>query len=316
MWTAFFDDYSFSLLGLTFAKEGKKAPPFSDSFSMLGLSVNLQGFKQGKVEIGHTSKRAAELDAALAEVIQNDRLDQKESERLRGRMNFFEGHAYGRGPAQALRTIDHFARSGATTAHLPTSVVKAVEVLRARLTSAIPLQISARSLTTWFLFTDGSCEPADGLGAVGGVLYAFSERAPTGVMQWLLSESQNPIYEFELYPVLFAFRKWQHLLAGSQLFSFVDNDAAKYALVKSCSSTAAGALIVDEVRDLEQQCQAKVWYARVPTHSSPADRPSRLDIAGLERHIVSGFTWDVSSTSRGRLQAVWTFPIVKRFLIL
>ena len=108
---------------------------------------------------------------------------------------------------------------------------------------------------------------------------------------------KNPIYELELFPVLLAFRKYQHLLAGSQLVSFVDNDAAKYALVRSCSSTAAGALIVDEIRVLEQQCQAKVWYARVPTHSNPADRPSRLDIAGLERHIVSGFTWDVSSTA-------------------
>ena len=153
---AFAIESLFSLLGLTFAKEGKKAPPFSDTFGMLGLSV---------VEIGHTPKRSAELDAALAQVVKAGRLDQKESERLRGRMNFFEGHAYGRGPAQALRTIDHFARSGATTAHLPTPVVRAVEVLRSRLTSAIPLQISARSLTTWFLFTDGSCEPADGFGS-------------------------------------------------------------------------------------------------------------------------------------------------------
>ena len=301
MWSAFFDDYSvvskeslkknaafgieslFQLLGLTFAKEGKKAPPFSTVFNMLGLSVNLGPFKEGAIEIGHTEKRVSELDTSLEAVVEQGSLSMKEAERLRGRMNFFEGHAFGRGPAQAMRTIDHHARMGATSKKLPPTVVSVLTVLRERLKSAIPLQISSVALSTWYLFTDGSCEAAARTGAVGAVLYdqcgkvvsAFSERVPTRVMHGLLQDSANPIYELELFPVLISFRKWASQLAGSQVVSFVDNDAAKYALVRSCSATQTGASIVDAIRLIEQRFQLRVWYARVPTHSNPADAPSK-----------------------------------------
>ena len=323
MWTAFFDDYSvvskeslkrsaafgieslFQLLGLTFAKEGKKAPPFSDVFSMLGLSVNLGTFKKGSVEIGHTEKRVSELDSSLGAVIDHGSLSMKEAERLRGRMNFFEGHAFGRGPAQALRTIDHQAKTGATSKKLSASVLSAIEMLRCRLRSAIPLQISSVALSTWYLFTDGSCEAATGSGAVGAVLYdqggrlisAFSESVPADVMSSLLQDSANPIYELELYPVLISLRKWASKLAGSQVVSFVDNDAAKYALVRSCSATKMGASIIDAIRIIEQNFQLRVWYARVPTHSNPADAPSRLDVTGLESFLVGDISWEVSSTA-------------------
>ncbi|CAE7441415.1 unnamed protein product [Symbiodinium sp. CCMP2592] len=323
LWTAFFDDYSvvskeslkkntayaieslFSLLGLDFAKEGKKEPAFCEQFGMLGLSVDLRGFKQGKIEIGHTEKRVAELKSALSETLECNRLSQKESERLRGRMNFFEGHAYGRGPAQALRTIDHFARSGAAATRLPPVVTAAIVTLRGRLESAIPLQISARSLATWYLFTDGSCEPEREFGAVGAILYdqsgravsAFSEKAPKDVMRRLLKESSNPIYALELYPVLLSYRKWQHLLGGAQVVSFVDNDAAKYSLVRSCSSTDEGASIIEAIRNLELDLQLRAWYSRVPTHSNPADAPSRLDTSGLEGILTSSLSWEVSSTA-------------------
>ena len=251
----------FQLLGLTFAKEGKKAPPFSTVFNMLGLSVNLGPFKEGTIEIGHTEKRVSELDTSLEAVVEQGSLSMKEAERLRGRMNFFEGHAFGRGPAQAMRTIDHHARTGATSKKLPPAVVSALAVLRERLKSAIPLRISSVALSTWYLFTDGSCEAAAKTGAVGAVLFdqcgravsAFSERVPTRVMHDLLQDSANPIYELELFPVLISFRKWAPQLAGSQVVSFVDNDAAKYALVRSCSATRTGAAIVDAIRLIEQR---------------------------------------------------------------
>ena len=323
LWTAFFDDFSvvskeslkksaafgieslFRLLGLTFAEEGKKAPPFSKKFTMLGLSVDLGDFAEGMIEIGHTSKRIDELSAALSDILAARCLSAKDAERLRGRMNFFEGHVYGRGPAQALRTIDHHARSGATAHALPKPVVQAVHVLKDRLRSAIPLQISAKSRLTWYLFTDGSCEASKRVGAVGAVLYdskgslvsAFSEKAPTSVMDRLLADSENPIYELELFPVLLALRKWQSLLQGTQIVSFVDNDAAKYALVKACSTTHVGAEIIEDIRMIELRCQMRIWYARVPTHSNPADGPSRLIVNGLEDSLVSGLSWVLSSAA-------------------
>ena len=116
-------------------------------------------------------------------------------------------------------------------------------------------------------------------------------------MDRLLADSENPIYELELFPVLLALRKWQSLLQGTQIVSFVDNDAAKYALVKACSTTHVGAEIIEDIRMIELRCQMRIWYARVPTHSNPADGPSRLIVDGLEDSLVSGLSWVLSSAA-------------------
>ena len=35
----------------------------------------------------------------------------------------------------------------------------------------------------------------------------------------------------------------------------------------------------------------------MPTHSNPADAPSRLDVTGLENFLVGDISWEVSSTA-------------------
>ena len=238
VWTAFFDDYSvvcrtmqqkgtahaieslFSILGFSFAREGKKAPPFSCVFHMLGLSVDLSRFHEGSVQIGHTAKRVEELHSFPDEILAKNCLNEKTAERLRGRMNFFEGHCLGRGPLKVLRSQ---ARSGASSSCLSDTAKNCVKLLRDRINSAIPLQISKRNLKSWFLFTDGACEPDKAFGGVGAVRYndegfpvaAFSEKVFDRILKRLLSCSQNPIYELELFPVLLAFRKWESLFASS-----------------------------------------------------------------------------------------------------
>jgi len=105
-WTVFYDDYSvlsrsellgnsswsvetlFNLLGLTYAKDGKKFMPFDEKFRMLGLEVNLSQCKSGKITIGHTEDRQAELVTRINDILAEGWMDAKEAERLRGRMIF------------------------------------------------------------------------------------------------------------------------------------------------------------------------------------------------------------------------------------
>ena len=49
---------------------------------------------------------------------------------------------------------------------------------------------------------------------------------------------------------------------------------------------------------LEQSCQLRLWIARVPTHSNPADGSSRLDASSVEDVLVSDVLWEVSFASR------------------
>ena len=102
-WTAFFDDYTllsrkclaksaggaaellFDLVGIDFAREGKKCRDFSAVVSTLGVELNLCGHS-GEVLLGHTEKRKAELPEAVSEIIQRGKIDTKFAESLRGRM--------------------------------------------------------------------------------------------------------------------------------------------------------------------------------------------------------------------------------------
>ena len=113
-WSAYFDDYSaltrpelessthlavtslFELIGLQYAKEGAKAPPFGKIFKMLGLVVNLEEAQYKRFEVSHTAERKAELKTSLDEIMTKGELTSKEAERVRGRMLFFECFIYGR----------------------------------------------------------------------------------------------------------------------------------------------------------------------------------------------------------------------------
>ncbi|CAE7317560.1 unnamed protein product [Symbiodinium sp. CCMP2592] len=178
---------------------------------MLGLVVDFSQFENRLVKIGHTDKRIAELTRSLDGILEENRLSAKEAERLRGRMNFFEGHAFGRGPTQAVRNLDRQARAGLLKQGLTGDAKTSLGVLRSRLLSARPLEISPKFSKTWYLFTDGAFE--NGKGSVGAIFYdqsgvargAFGSRAPDAFMHRALEYSRNPIYELELMPVLLAF---------------------------------------------------------------------------------------------------------------
>ena len=322
VWTAFFDDYSvisktslkknvgqavealFSLLGLTYATEGKKAPEFSSAFTMLGLVVDVSDFGKGLIQIGHTQKRIDELTTALGQVLEADRLSAKESERLRGRMNFFEGYAFGRAPAQAVKAVDGQARAGLLKFRLTDEASIALKIFIARLGSARPLEISLKSCRTWYLFTDGAYE--NGVGSVGAVLYdeagivrgVFGAKAPDSFMSQVLAYSKNPIYELEILPVLLSLRVWGPLLRHSQVVSYLDNEAAKVALIKSSGATLLTERMVTATRLIEDDLQIRCWFSRVPSASNPANAPSRLLLLHFHPAVIldsSTLPWDVPS---------------------
>ena len=85
----------FDLFGMWYAKEGSKAVEFDTRVKTLGLLVELGDVRKG-FSVGHTAERREELKAALTEVLQNKTLEPKQAERLRGRMQSFEGYAFGR----------------------------------------------------------------------------------------------------------------------------------------------------------------------------------------------------------------------------
>ena len=305
-WTAYFDDYPclsrselqkstdhamtglFDLLGVRYASEGKKAAPFSDVFRMLGLRINLQNSQSLRVEVGHTDERRAELTNTLDTLLQQESLDYKELERLRGRMVFFEGYAFGRVANWAHKVISKAISSHHDRVPMSGDMSKALAFLRTRIGFAKPLTIEKIRLRTWIVFTDGACE--SGVGSVGGVLVSpegdirnhFGEEVPGNIMSRLFETSQNPIYELEVMPVLLASQIWMQELQSCQVVFYMDNEAARTAYIKAQGATDAAEAMVRDYANLELRMQLSTWFARVPTHSNLSDGPSRLDFALVE----------------------------------
>ena len=59
---------------------------------------------------------------------------------------------------------------------------------------------------------------------------------------------------------------------------FLDNDAARSACIRADASTSIGQKIVETYVDLEYKCRFSPWFARVASHSNPADDPVSNDL--------------------------------------
>jgi len=99
---------------------------------------------------------------------------------------------------------------------------------------------------------------------------------PEQWMEYLLSDSEHPIFELELLPVWCAVCTWGHLLMHCQCVFYLDNEAAKGALIHAATSTVAGKAILQMFVQEEMDLQIKVWFSRVPTSSNISDDTSRL----------------------------------------
>ena len=298
-WTAFFDDFStmsadclaantqwtveslFTLLGISFATDGRKAEPFSICFRMLGLQVGVASSHSLQVHIGHTPDRRTELLSYISDILKAGWIDKKVCDRLRGRMVFFEGYAFGRVANTYLRTICNACKDAPGRVSLSERLRFCLSWLSDRIDLAEPLCIRPATSQTWIVFTDGACEPEDRSGSIGGVLYDpfgkadsfFGESIQTDLMLCLLSFSENPIYELELAPLLIALELWGEKMRGSQVVFYLDNEGARHSFIRLFAEHSFADSIIQSFLKLEQLFQLHVRFGRVPTSSNIADDP-------------------------------------------
>eukprot|EP00435_Cladocopium_sp_Y103_P069221 s1948_g32.t3 len=213
-WTVFYDDFTvickrrmshgtsvaaealFDLFGMWYAKEGSKAVEFDSQVKTLGLLVKLGNVKQGFL-VGHTDERREELREALADVLNSRKLEPKQAERLRGRMQWFEGYAFGRIAQHSIKVLGDVACRNEKVVTLSEVELNAINFLLTRVSEAGALRINPTCLDTFIVFTDGACEgELQKTGSVGGVLVDhnghcvqhFSSEVPFDFMQVALKD--------------------------------------------------------------------------------------------------------------------------------
>ena len=221
-------------------------------------------------------------------------LEPKQAERLRGRMQWFEGYAFGRTAQHSLRVLGEISLKKQRYVSLSDHERVALEFLVKRVSEAEAITLSPICLDTLLVFTDGACEGENEKhGSIGGVIVHrtgqcyqhFSCVVPLEFMNAALSESANPIYELELLPpVHVAISLWGDLLRSAHTVFYLDNDAARAALCKGCGGTKLGRNFVQRIMENESTLRLKSWYARVPpSHSNISDGPRRLDCTEVKQ---------------------------------
>ena len=136
------------------------------------------------------------------------------------------------------------------------------------------------------IFTDGACEGLNfqkvSVGAViflpNGVVEAFGvevQRSVTG--RWAADRANGQtIGQAEIYPVVLAKATWSHYIRDRKVVYFVDNDSARYALIRKFSPSRPSSELLWEAAKADAALGSASWCARVPSPSNVADGPSRL----------------------------------------
>ena len=226
------------LLGMRFAKEGKKWMPFSDQMDVLGVVIDFSHFDQGVVYFKHTEARKTELDEVISKHLTDDRMTQKEAETLRGRLIWFEGFMFGRIANLSLHAIGKRATSVG-------ELKRALTFFKSRILHGPPIENRAALGQVIDIFTDGAFEPeSTNPATIGGVLYSesgirlgfFSEIVPSVVVETYLSVSKNHIYIIELLAALIASVLWDAEYPFRYVVNYIDNEASRAALIKAWSN--------------------------------------------------------------------------------
>ena len=90
------------------------------------------------------------------------------------------------------------------------------------------------------------------------------------------------VHQAEIMPVNLTYRGWADRLRGRRALAFVDNDAAKYAVISGTSQNIASSCLVESLWEDVSELQSFLWVERVPSESNISEGPSRLEFSVLE----------------------------------
>ena len=283
----------FNLLGWVYAEDGPKAPPFSESVTALGVTIDVAALHEGKVTIANTESRSTEIYSTISDVLRNGALPKQDALKLRGRMQFVAGQLFGRIAKRCLACVTQHAYASESIALGPQTIDALRRYLNV-LEKKVPRTLTKSFSTTWLLFTDASHEPGAatpfaGIGAVlvgpsGKKFRFFSERMSEMLLQKVnVTGRKTIIFECEFWAILCAMYIWKRFLSGCNVVVYTDNDGVRDSLIACHCSSENAMPILDACIRMESSLGWNVWYNRVPTESNVADDPSRLETSELQQ---------------------------------
>ena len=310
-WTNYFDDYPtiepacsavncdlstkamFAILGWELSLDPKKAKGFESEFNVLGVIADLSKLPECTAIYRNKPERVRDICEIIDAAILNKRFPQPLMAEVRGKAQYAASQVFGRlaiGPLHVMAQHQYSSKTG----HLDAVTLTALTDIKHILCNTPPRSLSCLGETRpLLLFTDGAAEGEDrGQVTCGGVLIdtasdfseMFGGRIPAKLVKAWKADGQKlqVIGQAELLPIALSRRQWRERLRHRRLIAFVDNDSARQSLCRGWSPSASSRSIIRDMLEAEITDQVWIWYARVPTHSNPADDPSRLILVPSE----------------------------------
>eukprot|EP00435_Cladocopium_sp_Y103_P046528 s3318_g13.t1 len=265
------------LLGWKFARAGKKAAPFSSSFDVLGISIDLSEIANGSIGLRNKPSRVESLSAILDKLVMDARVEPAVASSLHGQLNFAQGQFLGAPLKPAMQFFSKVANHGWSD-EMRAELAVATLYAKTLLQNEVPLTVSIHQDTTPILvFTDGAWEPSATQPAGAGIVIVDPVSATRVVHEvevpgMLLDQL---IAELELLPVVVFFETYKLLCRHWRILLFVDNNAVRDAAAKGTSRSLTLLILLSELYRLWSEARCLCWVSRVPTKSNVGDFPSR-----------------------------------------
>ena len=272
-------------LGWKFAKTGSKAPPFSQQFDVLGVTVDLSDVPSGVVRLQNKASRVRSIVDSRDKLILEGRVEPGVAASLHGQLNFAQGQFLGAPLKPAMKFLGAVAAEGWDDVMRPQLAVVGLFV-KVVMQHHKPRCISVNDQKVpVVVFTDGAWEPTAqspaGAGFVvvdniTGTRVSHEIRVPSSVVEhWKQLGKVQLIAELELLPILIFFEHYKELCQNRRVILFIDNNAIRDAVAKGTSKALSVLVMLSELHRLWSQLQCMCWASRVPSLSNVADLPSR-----------------------------------------
>ena len=103
----------------------------------------------------------------------------------------------------------------------------------------------------------------------------FAARLNDSCVERLMATSENPIAAIELLAVVLGMRLWRSIVAECACIVFVDNDAARHALIRAYSPNLELCGLCELAAREESRGQMLCYFERVASAANIGDAPSR-----------------------------------------
>ena len=296
-------EHLLSCLGWVYSSDPAKSRPFEPECDVLGVRIDVCHLSQGRLKLKNKPSRVEKLKSLFNSLREARKFTKRDAQVIHGTLNFMTSFVMGHSLKLACRVFANLSKHHASVDFNRVDLL--LRWTESLLDNIEPRILDCRGETTPLLiFTDAAFE--DGVATWGCVVIdpstGAAEVSGGSVPDFLVKCWQNLageqiITQAEAFAVLLARRAYEALVKQRRVIFFVDNEAARYALIHASSPSVSLLKIVQSFHSCSESDSSISWLERVPSPSNIADLPSRGRLNDAA-HLINGKVVDLASVAQ------------------